>query len=119
MWSTGGAGRRPAPGQREAKNTSSATETTSFAGLLRSLRVGAGLTQEELASRAAISHYAISALERGIRTRPHAQTVSLLADALGLEGPPREAFVGEARRRSKATDADLSCWDSRPAVGRI
>src|SRR5688572_7710862 len=37
---------------------------------LRSLRVAAGLSQEELAERAHLSSDAVGALERGIRTRP-------------------------------------------------
>ena len=44
----------------------------------------AGLSQEELASRAGLTAEAIGALERGERKRPH--TVRSLADALGLAG---------------------------------
>ena len=56
----------------------------SFAELLRTLREGAGLTQEELAERAGLTPHAISALERGARTRPYPHTVRALADGLGL-----------------------------------
>ena len=56
----------------------------SLAELLRSLRVRAGLTQEELAERAGLTPHAISALERGARTRPYPHTVRALGEALGL-----------------------------------
>ena len=39
---------------------------TSFAALLRQLRVEAGLTQEELASAAQLSPRSVSDLERGV-----------------------------------------------------
>ncbi|MGC1286365.1 MAG: helix-turn-helix transcriptional regulator, partial [Streptosporangiaceae bacterium] len=57
-----------------------------FAGALRRLRAGAGLTQEELAEATAVSPRAISDLERGMVTTPHKDTVRLLADALQLGG---------------------------------
>jgi class 3 adenylate cyclase/tetratricopeptide (TPR) repeat protein/DNA-binding XRE family transcriptional regulator len=58
---------------------------TAFADLLRSHRAEAELTQGELAERAGLSADAISALERGVRRRPHRQTIELLASALGLD----------------------------------
>jgi transcriptional regulator with XRE-family HTH domain len=71
----------------------SITQPTAFGRLLQGLRVSAGLTQEELAERAGLSQKAISAYERGQRTRPRPRTVRLLADALRLSGQEREAFV--------------------------
>jgi tetratricopeptide (TPR) repeat protein/transcriptional regulator with XRE-family HTH domain len=65
---------------------------SAFGELLRRYRVAAVLTQEELAARAGLSMRAVSDLERGIKSRPHAYTVRLLADALGLEGSVRAAF---------------------------
>ena len=56
-----------------------------FAGVLRRLRVGARLTQEELAEAAGLSWRAVSNRERGMVTTPHKDTVRLLAEALGLE----------------------------------
>ena len=50
-----------------------------FAGVLRRLRAGTGLTQEELAGAAGLSPRAISDLERGIVATPHRDTVRLLA----------------------------------------
>lgn len=55
-----------------------------FSGLLRSLRMAAGLTQEELAEAAKVSYRTISDLERGISRSPRRDTTRLLADALGL-----------------------------------
>jgi tetratricopeptide (TPR) repeat protein len=69
----------------------------SFAGLLRKLRADAGLTQEELAEAAQLSHRSISDLERGINLTPRKQTMRLLADALHLAGAERAAFEAAAR----------------------
>jgi tetratricopeptide (TPR) repeat protein/transcriptional regulator with XRE-family HTH domain len=68
-----------------------------FAGVLRGLRAGAGLTQEELAEAAGLSPRAISDLERGAVVTPHKDTVRLLADALRLDGPARAEFETVAR----------------------
>ena len=68
-----------------------------FAGVLRGLRAGAGLTQEELAEAAGLSPRAISYLERGVVATPHKDTVRLLADALHLDGPARAEFEAAAR----------------------
>jgi tetratricopeptide (TPR) repeat protein/transcriptional regulator with XRE-family HTH domain len=70
-----------------------------FAGVLRGLRVRAGLTQEELAGAAGVSPRAISDLERGMVTTPHKDTVRLLADALQLDGSARVEFEAAARSR--------------------
>ena len=55
-----------------------------FGEHLRRLRVAAGLSQEALAERAGLSVQAVGALETGKRRRPYPNTVSALADALGL-----------------------------------
>ena len=47
------------------------TDDGSLAKRLRALREAAGFSQEELAERAGLSSHAISALERGTRTRPN------------------------------------------------
>src|SRR5215471_2028654 len=69
----------------------------SFAGLLRKLRAGAKLTQEELAAAAGVSARSVSNLERGINRTAHKDTAVLLAGALGLTGPAAELFVAAAR----------------------
>jgi len=73
-----------------------------FGGLLRQLRAGAGLTQEELAEAAGLSPRSVSDLERGIHPTARKDTAELLAGALGLAGPARRLFVAAARGRAPA-----------------
>jgi transcriptional regulator with XRE-family HTH domain len=75
-----------------------------FAGLLRQLRAGAGLAQEELAEAADVSVRSVRDLERGRVATPQKETVRLLAGALGLTGPARTGF--EAAARSHPAQAD-------------
>ena len=75
-----------------------------FAGLLRQLRAGARLTQEELAEAAGLSPRSVSDLERGIHRTARKDTAVLLADALGLAEPPRALFVAAARGRASAAE---------------
>ncbi len=70
-----------------------------FSDLLRRLRAGARLTQEELASAANLSRRTVSDLERGVANTPQKETVRLLADALDLLGPERAQFEAVARGR--------------------
>lgn len=70
-----------------------------FALMLRSLRVKAGLTQEELAEIAGLTTRTISALECGDTSKPRKETTRQLADALGLEGRGRAEFESAARGR--------------------
>jgi transcriptional regulator with XRE-family HTH domain len=72
---------------------------TGFGGLLRRLRAGAGLTQEELAEAARLSPRSVSDLERGINRTARRETARLLADALGLIGPARAEFEAAAGGR--------------------
>jgi predicted ATPase/DNA-binding XRE family transcriptional regulator len=72
---------------------------TGLAALLRRLREGAGLTQEELAELAGVSSRTISDTERGIRRRIYADTANRLAMALGLDGPETGIFLEAARGR--------------------
>src|SRR5215472_16063026 len=76
----------------------------SFAGLLRQLRIGARLTQEELAEAAGVSPRSVSDLERGINRTARKDTALLLADALSLTGQVRVLFVAAARGRAPAAD---------------
>jgi predicted ATPase/DNA-binding XRE family transcriptional regulator len=72
---------------------------TAFGPLLKRLRTGAALTQEELAERAGVSARLISDLERGIILRPRRDTVQMLANGLRLVDADREAFAAVARGR--------------------
>src|SRR5215813_9713426 len=82
----------------------------SFAVLLRRLREGARLTQEELAEAAGLSPRSISDLERGIHRTARKDTAGLLADALGLAGAVRVFFVAAARGRAPAAEV-LAAWE--------
>jgi len=73
----------------------------SFAGLLRRLRAGARLTQEELAAAAGVSVRSVSNLERGVNRTAHKDTALLLARALGLTGQAEELFVAAAAATSR------------------
>ncbi|HXT37201.1 MAG TPA: helix-turn-helix domain-containing protein, partial [Chloroflexota bacterium] len=78
------------------------TEGRPFGALLRAYRVGAGLSQEELAERAQLSPRTISDIERGITTAPYRDTVALLADALELGASDRAALEA-AMHRARAS----------------
>lgn len=85
-------------------------ETPSFGRLLKRFRVQAGLSQEALAERARMSAHAISSLERGARRAPYRDTVTLLVEALTLDGVDRaelEAAADSGRKRApRATTVD-------------
>jgi predicted ATPase/transcriptional regulator with XRE-family HTH domain len=68
-----------------------------FGALLSRHRRAVGLTQAELAERAGISSRAVSDLERGVKRRPHRETIALLAEALGLGPDERTALERAAR----------------------
>jgi predicted ATPase/transcriptional regulator with XRE-family HTH domain len=68
------------------------TTSTTFGALLRQHRLRAALTQEALAERAGVSTRGIQDLERD-RAFPRAETVRLLAEALGLEGEARAGLI--------------------------
>ena len=76
--------------------------TSGLAGLLRQLRAGAGLTQQELAKAAGVSPRSVSDLERGINRTARQDTAVRLAGALGLAEPARSLFVAAARGRIPA-----------------
>jgi transcriptional regulator with XRE-family HTH domain len=85
----------------------------SFAGLLRQLRAGARLTQEELAASAGVSLGSVSNLERGINRTAHKDTAVLLAGALGLTGPAAELFVAAARDTVPASEVLAAAGGAR------
>ena len=70
--------------------------------VLRSLREGARLTQEQLAERAGLSARTVSDIERGLRRRLYADTAERLAGALDLEGEERDDFLACARGTREA-----------------
>ena len=78
-----------------------------LAGVLRSLREDAGITQEQLAERAGVSVRTVSDIERGLRTRLYRDTADRLAGVLGLGAAARTEFVELALGRTSATRSEL------------
>ena len=100
-------GTRPVAGERSRRELG-------FGDVLRRYRVAAGLTQEALAERAALSARGISDLERAARTRPYPATVRRLAEALGLSEADRKVLETAA-----APAARVDAGTSRPAAAKI
>jgi predicted ATPase/transcriptional regulator with XRE-family HTH domain len=69
-----------------------AASPSDFANTIRSFRLRAGLSQEELAERAGVSARAVSDMERGLRKSPRPETLRLLAEALALDADERSQF---------------------------
>jgi tetratricopeptide (TPR) repeat protein len=63
------------------------------------------LTQEELASRTGLSERTIRRLEAGEGRMPRPGSVRLLADAFGLTGEERDAFMVEAKPSAAPAEA--------------
>jgi predicted ATPase/DNA-binding XRE family transcriptional regulator len=107
--------------KREAGNE---TSDVAFGTRLRRFREAAGLTQEELASRAGLSAKAISALERGARRRPYPHTVRSLADALGLSEEELATLQAAVLGQEDSSTARVALLESTlpvpptPLVGR-
>lgn len=87
---------------------SAPSRAQSFAAVLRRFREAAGWTQEELADRAGLTSHAISALERGLRSRPYPHTVRSLASALGLDEEDRRTLLAAVPRRGPTHTAAAS-----------
>jgi transcriptional regulator with XRE-family HTH domain len=88
-------------------------ERASFAARLRCAREAAGLTQEELAERAALTPNTIGALERGEHRHPYPATVRALATALGLSPQERAALLASVPLRRRPTK------DGNPVQSRL
>jgi transcriptional regulator with XRE-family HTH domain len=78
----------------------SVVQDREFGPVLRRYRVGAGLTQEELAQRAGLSVRAVSDMERGRTWKPFLRSVRQLADALGLPPAERSLLIAAAEPES-------------------
>jgi len=90
-----------------------------FGVQLRALRERAGLTQEELAERAGVTAHAVSALERGTRTRPYPRTVRSLAGALSAAPEEQAALLAACARRPEAPAAPGPAHPPAPATPLI
>ena len=82
---------------------------------LRKQRVGAGLTQEDLAERSGVSVRAIADLERGRTRRPYPSSVRALAQALGLPEAAGAELVARYRAGSDADGGASPGGTPRPA----
>lgn len=84
----GGNGSDPAGARRVPDPDGVGPAWTEFGRLLRRLRIGADLTQEQLADASGLASRSIGNLERGC-TAPRPETVNLLVTALsrGEESP--------------------------------
>lgn len=81
---------------REGKGVAIQDREMTFGSWLRVQRKARDLTQESLARMVGCSEDTIRKIESGLR-RPSRQVADLLADALDLHSPDREAFVTWAR----------------------
>jgi predicted ATPase/transcriptional regulator with XRE-family HTH domain len=86
------------PSSEEVRREMGRDSGEELGDLLRRHRTESGLTQEELAERAAMSARTVSDIERGLRNMVYRETARRLADALDLEAPDRRAFEKAARR---------------------
>jgi transcriptional regulator with XRE-family HTH domain len=69
---------------------------------LRSIRLGRGLTLEQLAEASGVSVRGISDIERGVRDRPRRSTIDALSDALQLDATTRRELAREQIRHALA-----------------
>src|ERR1700722_9629192 len=84
---------------------------------LREQRVGAGLTQEDLAELSGVSVRAIADLERGRTRRPYPSSVRALAQALGLPESAGAELVARYRAGGDASGANPGGSTANPARG--
>jgi transcriptional regulator with XRE-family HTH domain len=87
-----------------------------LAGVVRSLREEAGLTQEELADSARLSARSVSDIERGLRKRLYRDTADRLGTALGLDADALAEFVDLARGRRSDLRGELDAGFRRRFV---
>jgi non-specific serine/threonine protein kinase len=93
-------------------------EQPTFALLLRRHRQAAGLTQEALAERARLSARTVSDLERGLNLRPRKDSMTLLAQALGLADAER-AQLEDAARQTTLFPTSLLPAEQAPQDGPV
>src|SRR5438309_6360016 len=91
-----------------------------FALLVQRYRAAAGLSQEELADKAALSRRGISDLERGERRAPRPGTVRRLVDALDLGPADRTALLASAQHAAARRSAQVAVLPMPPSelIGR-
>jgi tetratricopeptide (TPR) repeat protein/transcriptional regulator with XRE-family HTH domain len=88
---------------------------------LRGCRQAAGLSQQELADRSGLSIRAVSNLERGRTQWPYRDSMSRLADALGLQEKARSELLAAVPRRRlerPLVPTDVAIADHRLVIPR-
>jgi transcriptional regulator with XRE-family HTH domain len=93
------------------------TDGATFADLLTRHRLAANLSRERLATVSSLSVRSVGDLERGVTRRPQRASVVALADALGLSGAARNAFV-RAARQTPPTQKQRSGAPPSALIGR-
>jgi transcriptional regulator with XRE-family HTH domain len=92
------------------------TGAAAFGRRLRNLRLQIGLSQKQLARSSALSVRAIRDLENGKVRQPRADTLRLLADALGLSAPQMDRLTNDHSPGFLAGAAEPAV--SGPFIGR-
>jgi predicted ATPase/DNA-binding XRE family transcriptional regulator len=87
---------------------------SSVGDVLRRLRLAAGLTQEQLADKAGLSTRGVSDIERGVKQRPHRDTLVRIADALQLGPLQRALLTNVATPRGSPSDPLAATSFARP-----
>ena len=80
--------------------------SVSFGKSLRRHRLDAGMTQEQLAEFSSVSARAVRDLERGVTRSPRSETISLLAQALGLTTEETRALRAAARDMDDSDESE-------------
>jgi transcriptional regulator with XRE-family HTH domain len=78
----------------------------SFGDVLRWFRVQRMYSQAELAERSGLREKSISALETGLRSRPHFSTLRALAEALALSEAERSTLLAATQHQPKRAARD-------------
>jgi tetratricopeptide (TPR) repeat protein/transcriptional regulator with XRE-family HTH domain len=94
-------------------------DSARFGARLRTCRAAARLSQQDLADRSGLSIRAIRNMERGRTQWPYRDSLTRLADALGLEEPVRAEFLACVPRRRlalRSPTADQAAADPGPGI---
>lgn len=74
-------------------------DSTGFGARLRACRTAAGLSQQEIADRSGLSIRAVRNMESGRTQWPYRDSLTRLADSLGLRGAARAGFLAAVPQR--------------------
>ncbi|MFE0379550.1 helix-turn-helix domain-containing protein, partial [Streptomyces inhibens] len=103
-------------GFRQGWDNGGGTGAAPFGRRLRNLRLQVGLSQKQLARSSTLSIRAIRDLENGRVRQPRADSLRLLADALGLSAPQMNRLANDHSLGLLAGAAEPAV--SGPFIGR-